>query len=134
MPKELLSGTLEEQCAFLYKLAQEKMQVGNYTGAVHALQEIVRHAPDYEDAAELLTLARARKTQQRNLLLFSLFGAAVFIGIGTFTGVSNDLLLLGLALVGLVVGYGTASVISGWRLKKRESRQNDAPHDPTTNG
>lgn len=134
MPKALLSGTLEEQCAFLYQLAQEKMQVGNYTGAIHALEEIVRYAPDYEDAAVLLALAKGRKTQQRNLLLFSLLGAAIFIGIGTFTGVSNDLFLLVLALVGLVVGYGIASVVSGWRLKRRGRHLNDTPDDPTTNG
>jgi hypothetical protein len=86
------------------------------------LQEIVQHAPDYEDAAELLALAKERKTQQRNLLIFSLLGAALFVGLGTFTGVSNDLFLLVLALVGLVVGYGIASVISGWRLKARDNR------------
>jgi hypothetical protein len=125
MPKELLSGSLEEQCSFLYQIAQEKMQAGNYTGAIHALQEIVQHAPDYEDAAALLVLARERKTQQRNLLIFSLLGAAIFVGLGTFTGVSNDLLLLILALIGLAVGYGIASVISGWRLKARDNRSDN---------
>ncbi|HMN31708.1 MAG TPA: hypothetical protein PKE45_26400, partial [Caldilineaceae bacterium] len=54
MPKQLLTGTLEEQCEFLYTMAVEKMAQGNYTGAVHALKEVVKHAPDFRDAQALL--------------------------------------------------------------------------------
>ena len=54
MPKQLLTGSLEEQCQFLYSLALEKIQQGNYTGAVHALKEIVKYKPDFLDAADLL--------------------------------------------------------------------------------
>lgn len=115
MPKQLLTGSLEEQCDFLYQLAQEKMQIGNYTGAIHALEEIVQHVPTYADAADLLALAKRRKTDQRNRLLFSLLGAAIFIGFGTFTQVGNDLWLFALALLGLLVGYGTANLISSLR-------------------
>ena len=37
MPKQKLTGTLDEQCEFLYGLAITKMAEGNYTGAKHAL-------------------------------------------------------------------------------------------------
>ncbi len=115
MPKQLLTGSLEEQCAFLYQMAHEKMQIGNYTGAIHALQEIVEHAPDYEDASTLLSVAKRRKTEQRNRLLFALIGAVLFIGVGTFSQVGNDLLLFGLAVLGLLAGYGTANLIGSLR-------------------
>ncbi|MCB0115771.1 MAG: hypothetical protein R2873_05785 [Caldilineaceae bacterium] len=115
MPKQLLTGSLEEQCDFLYQLAQEKMQIGNYTGAIHALDEVVKHAPDYADAADLLALAKRRKTDQRNRLLFALIGAALFIGIGTFAQVTNDLWLFALAFLGLLVGYGVANLVSSLR-------------------
>jgi hypothetical protein len=115
MPKELLTGSLEEQCEFLYQLAQEKMQAGNYTGAIHALQEIVEHAPDYKDSAALLALAKEKKTQQRNLIIFSLLGAVAFVGIGTLMQIRNDLVLLAFAVVGLFVGYGLANLIRSFR-------------------
>ena len=54
MPKQKLTGTLDQQCEFLYGLAITKMAEGNYTGAKHALQEIVKYKPDYRDAAQLL--------------------------------------------------------------------------------
>lgn len=111
MPKQLLTGSLDEQCEFLYQLAQDKMQTGNYTGAIHALQEIVEHAPDYKDAVGLLAQARRRKREQRNLLLFSLAGAVIFVGIGTVFQIANDAILLLLAVVGLIVGYGIATFI-----------------------
>jgi hypothetical protein len=53
MPKQVLTGTLDEQCEFLYSLAQEKIGQGNYTGAVHVLKEIVKHKPDYRDAVAI---------------------------------------------------------------------------------
>jgi hypothetical protein len=115
MPKQLLTGPLEEQCAFLYQMAQEKMQVGNYTGASHALKEIARHAPDYKDVAELLALVKRRKAEQRNRLLYSLLGAVIFVGIGTFLQISNDFILLALAVVGLFVGYGIANFLRSLR-------------------
>lgn len=110
MPKELLTGSLEEQCAFLYQMAQEKMEAGNYTGAVYALREIVAHKPDYADAARLLKIAQERKAAQRNLLLFSLLGAVAGVGVGTFLQISNDFVLLALAAVGLLVGYCAATL------------------------
>lgn len=109
--KKQLTGTLEEQCSFLYQLAQEKMEDGNYTGAVYALKEIVRHKPDYHDAAQLLEKARRHKKAQSFRLIISLAGAALFVGIGSTAGVPNDLWLFVLAFAGLLVGYVFANLI-----------------------
>lgn len=105
MAKQLLTGTLDEQCEFLYTLAQEKMQQGNYTVAVHALKEVVKYAPDYRDAAELLAVAQQRKAMHSRLLWFAIAGATILIGVGTLLQIRNDLILLLLALVGAVLGY-----------------------------
>lgn len=115
MPKELLTGSLEEQCEFLYQIAQEKIQAGNYTGAIHALREITEHAPDYKDSAALLALAKRKKTEQRNLLIFSLLGAMIFVGIGTLAQITNDLVLLAFAVIGLLIGYGFANLIRSFK-------------------
>lgn len=109
--KKQLTGTLEEQCSFLYQVAQEKMEDGNYTGAVYALKEIVRHKPDYRDAAQLLEQARRHKKAQSFRLIISLTGAALFVGIGSTAGVPNDLWLFVLAFAGLLLGYAVANMV-----------------------
>lgn len=111
MRTEKLSGTLEEQCEFLYQLAQEKAAQGNYTGAVHVLKEIVKHVPDYKDAPNLLHDLQKKKAEQRNLLLMGLLGAALFTGIGTLIQVPNDLIFILLAIIGAVVGYIVGSLL-----------------------
>jgi hypothetical protein len=119
MPKQLLTGTLDEQCDFLYNVAQEKIAQGNYTGAAYALKEIVKHVPNYKDAAELLAEVKARKSVQTRLLLFGMIGAALFVGLGTLVQVPNDLVFIGLALVGLVIGYGVGNWIESLRTTRR---------------
>lgn len=111
MPKQKLTGTLEEQCEFLYQLAQEKMSQGNYTGAVHALAEIVTHAPAFRDAAALLQAAKRKKSEQRRLLFAAMGGAALFIAVGTVLQLPNDWLFLLFAVVGAFVGFGIANFI-----------------------
>lgn len=111
MPKQMLSGSLDEQSETLYQLAQEKMKQGNFTGAVHALAEVVKHNPDYKDAAQILALAQEHKRTQRRTLTLSLLGAILFVGIGSLSGLTNDVWLLGLALIGLLLGYGAANLI-----------------------
>jgi hypothetical protein len=123
MPKQLLAGTLEEQCEFLYNLAQEKMAQGNFTGAEYALAEVVKHAPDFRDAQALLAEARARKAAQRRLLIAGILGAILFVGFGTLLELSNDLLLIGLALVGVVVGYGVGNWVESYRLQTGAARK-----------
>ena len=111
MPKQKLTGTLEEQCEFLYQLAQEKMSQGNYTGAVHALEEIVTHAPAFRDVAALLQAAKGKKSEQRRLLFSAMGGAALFIAVGTVLQLPNDWLFLLFAVVGAFVGFGIANFI-----------------------
>ena len=111
--RKQLTGTLEEQCSFLYQLAQEKMASGNYTGAVYALKEIIKYKPDYGDAAQLLEKARQHKKAQSFRLVISLVGAVIFVGIGSGAGLDNDLWLFALAFVGLLVGYVVANLVRG---------------------
>jgi len=109
MPKQTLTGTLEEQCEFLYNMAQEKMTQGNFTGAVHTLQEIRKHAPNYRDVTALLAEAKRQKSAQSLLLVAAFLGAALFVGVGTFLKLPNDFLLLLLAVVGAVIGFGVGN-------------------------
>lgn len=113
MRTEKLAGTLEEQCAFLYQLAQDKMAEGNYTGAAHLLSEIVKHDPTYEDAASMLVEVKQQKRTQRNLLLTAILGASLFVGIGTVVQIPNDLIFILLAVIGAVVGFGVGSLFIG---------------------
>lgn len=109
MPKQTLTGTLEEQCEFLYQLAQEKMSQGNYTGAVHALSEVVKHAPAFRDAAALLAAAKEKKAEQRRLLFAGMGGSFLFIVLGTFLQLANDWAFLAFAVVGALIGFGVAN-------------------------
>ena len=113
MVKKQLAGTLEEQCDFLYQLAQEKMTGGNYVGAVYALKEIVKYQPDYADAARLLAVARQQKKKQTFRIVLSLVGAILAVGVGSAVGLSNDLLLLALACAGLLLGYAASNLVRG---------------------
>lgn len=115
MPRELLTGTLDEQCDFLYQLALDKMKDGNYTGAYHALKTVVEHRPDDQDAAEALALAKFKKAEQRNLLTWSLVGGTLFVGIGTWMQFGNDLLFIAFATVGVLLGYFAANLINSFR-------------------
>ncbi len=105
MAKQLLEGTLEEQCAFLYDLALSKMEDGNYTGALYALREVAKYRPEYRDVPVLLVQLKARKREQRRLILVGL-GAGVLAAVGArMAGVTHDLLLIGAGALGLVSGY-----------------------------
>jgi hypothetical protein len=115
MPRQRLTGTLDEQCDFLYGLAVEKMAQGNYTGAVHALGEIVKYKPDFRDSAALLEEARRRKAEQRWLLIAATAGLALFVAIGSFLGAPNDLALIVFAAVGMLVGYGVGNLLFSYR-------------------
>ncbi len=115
MPREMLSGTLDEQCEFLYNLGRQKMDQGNYTGAAHAFGEIVKYAPDYLDAADLLETAKLRKSEQRFLIVSALIGATLMIGVGTLLELRNDLYLLVFALVGTLLGYIVGNFVNNRR-------------------
>ena len=94
------------------------MQQGNYTGAVHLLKEIVKHKPEYRDAAKLLQTAKAQKAEQTFLLLMAILGASLAVALGGRIGVSNDLVFLGLMLVGALLGYGAGNLIRSWRWRQ----------------
>lgn len=115
MPKQLLTGSLEEQCEFLYNLALDKMRQGNFTGAIHALQEIVKHKPDFRDAAAVLAEAKTRKSEQTQLLWFAIGGAAIFVLLGTILQVPNDLIFLVMAVAGALVGFLAGNLVQSLR-------------------
>jgi hypothetical protein len=115
MPKQKLTGTLEQQCEFLYGLAITKMAEGNYTGAKHALEEIVKHKPDFRDAQVLLEQVRRQKSDQTFLIVMAFIGAAIGITVGSLGRLGNDLVLLLLAGVGALLGYGVGNYIRSFR-------------------
>lgn len=115
MPKQLLTGSLDEQCTFLYTLALEKMQQGNYTGAIYALKEVVKYRPDFRDAAAILAEAKQRKAEQSQLLWFAFGGAIIFVLIGTILQIGNDFLFLGLIVVGALLGFFLGNLVRSFR-------------------
>ncbi|MBO9391531.1 hypothetical protein [Caldilinea sp.] len=118
MPSQKLTGTLEEQCEFLYNLALEKMSQGNYTGAIHALKEIVKYKPDYRDAAQLLAEAKERKSEQTFLLLMAVLGASVAVAIGGAMDVPNDFIFLIIVIIGALIGYAVGNLIRSFRHRR----------------
>jgi hypothetical protein len=117
MPKQKLTGTLEQQCEFLYGLAITKMAEGNYTGAKHALEEIVKYKPDFRDAQQLLEQVKRKKSDQTFLIVMAFIGAAVGIAIGSLGRLGNDLVLLLLAGIGALFGYGIGNYIRSFRAR-----------------
>lgn len=111
MARQELQGTLEEQCEFLYGLAVEKMQAGNFSGAVYALKELHRHNPGYRDVARLLAEVKVRKARQRNLILAGLAGGTLSASIAHLLGVTADLWLIAAAAAGLVCTYALVTVL-----------------------
>ncbi len=106
MPKQMLSGTLDEQCEFLYNLALDKMEQGSYTGAIRALQEIVRYAAGLPGLRRsCYRVAENAKAESRWLIVFAFLGGIVMIGVGTLFQASNDAAFLALALAGAGLGY-----------------------------
>ena len=124
MPKQKLTGTLDQQCEFLYGLAITKMAEGNYTGAKHALEEIVKYKPDYRDAQQLLAQVSRQKSDQTFLVVMAFVGAAVGVAVGSIGQLGNDLLLLVLAGIGALLGYGVGNYIRSFRARAENgSRQ-----------
>jgi hypothetical protein len=93
------------------------MAEGNYTGAKHALEEIVKHKPDYRDAKQLLEEVSRKKSDQTFLIIMSFFGAAVGVAVGSLGQLGNDLVLLLLAGIGALLGYGVGNYIRSFRAR-----------------
>lgn len=115
MPKQLLAGTIDEQCDFLYDLSLEKMEHGNFTGAAHLLKEIVKHRPDYRDAPDLLIEVKRYKSQQLTRLFSAIGVASLFIGVGTWLQLGSDWSFLVLVAIGGLVGYGLGNLLNSFR-------------------
>lgn len=105
MAKKMLEGTLDEQCAFLYDLARDKMAQGNYAGALYALREVAKHRPDYRDVPALLVQLQGQKREQRRMILVGLVSGVLFATLARTAGVTHDLLIIGIGILGLVGGY-----------------------------
>lgn len=105
MARQQLAGTLEEQAAQLYEMAQEAMAEGRYSGAYRYLQEIERALPGFRDVPQLLAQANYARREQRFLLLSSLAGGIALIVLARLLGAQSEWLLFGSAVVGLVLGF-----------------------------
>ena len=106
MPVKYLEGTVEEQAAQIYDLAAEAMQEGRFTAAYRYYLEIERAVPGFRDVPELLAKANFALNEQRSLLLGSITGASVLIVLARLLGNDNELVFLGVAVLGLLLGFG----------------------------
>jgi hypothetical protein len=106
MPVKTLEGTVEEQAAQIYELAAEAMLEGRYTAAYRYYLEIERAVPGFRDVPELLAKANYARKEQRTLLLGSITGASVLIVLARLLGNDNELVFLGVAVLGLLLGFG----------------------------
>ena len=105
MPIKTLEGTVEEQAAQIYDLAAEAMQQGRYTAAYRYYLEIERAVPGFRDVPQRLAAASYARKEQRSLLMGSLAGAMVLIVLVRLLGNNNELIFLGAAVLGLVIGF-----------------------------
>ncbi len=116
MPRQELTGTLDEQLATVYDMVQERMAQGKYSGAVHYAKEIIKVDPNYQDIQELLHQAEQAKRKQRWTLLISLSGATIAIAIARGLGFAQDWQSLLFALIGLVLSF----LITTWFFQRRK--------------
>jgi hypothetical protein len=105
MPIKRLEGTVEEQAAQIYDLAAEAMQEGRYTAAYRYYLEIERALPGFRDVPQRLAQANYARREQRFLLMGSLAGAMLLIVLARLLGNSNELVFLGAAVLGLMLGF-----------------------------
>jgi len=105
VPIKRLEGTVEEQAAQIYDLAAEAMQEGRYTAAYRYYLEIERAVPGFRDVPQRLAQANYARKEQRSLLMGSLTGAMLLIVLVRLLGNNNELIFLGAAVLGLVVGF-----------------------------
>ncbi len=122
MPVKPLEGTVEEQAAQIYDLAAEAMAEGRFTGAYHYYQEIERALPGFRDVPELLAKANYARKEQRYLLMGSITGAMILIVLARLLGNDNELIFLGAAVLGLLVGFGLTLWLYPRLAKRPQSR------------
>ncbi len=105
MPKQQLSGTLDEQLATLYEMAQQRLAEGKYSGAVHFAKQIIKADPNYRDIQEILRKAQRAKSEQTWTLVASLVMAMLAIAFARPLGFSKDWQMLILGFFGLLIGF-----------------------------
>lgn len=111
MPRQPLSGPLEEQLAAMYQIVLDRMREGKYGGAVHYAREIIKFAPDYRDIQDLLRRAQVAQRRQSLTLVGSLVAAIAAIGLGWSLGWREDWQSLLFGFIGLLAGF---LLINGW--------------------
>lgn len=111
MAKIELHGTVEEQAAQLYDLAEEAMEEGRYTAAYRYYQEIERAVPGFRDVPKRLAAARYAKREQRFLLWGSLIGAMLLVILARVLGAENELVFLGAGVAGLGLGFVASQLL-----------------------
>ncbi len=110
MPKQQLSGTLEEQKAAVYEIVQQRMAEGKYSGAVHYAKEIIKADPNYRDIQQILQQAQQAKRQQTLTLVASLLAAIAGVTVASVAGFDADWQMLLAGFIGLLIGYLLSTV------------------------
>ena len=106
-----LQGTVEEQAAQLYDMALEATEEGRYAAATRYLREIERAVPGFRDVPQRLAQADYSRREQRFLALGSMTGAILFIIAARLSGTDRELVFLGAAVLGLIVGVLVSLVL-----------------------
>ena len=111
MPKQQLSGPLDEQLATVYEVVQQRLEEGKYSGAVHYAKEIIKVDPNFRDIQEILRQAKRKQRQQSILLSASLAGAILAVIVTRSLGLTQDWLSLTFAVLGGGLGFIAADLI-----------------------
>lgn len=116
-----LTGTPEEQADQLYAMAEEAMAEGRYSGAYRYWLEIDKVLPNYRDVPERLVEANLARREQRFLIMGALAGAVVLLFLARLLGAENELVLLGSAVLGLLVGWFISLLVFSTMVRRRKT-------------
>ena len=100
-----LTGPVEEQAAQMYDLAVTAMEEGRYSGAYRYFLEIESAVPGFRDVPERLRQADYARREQRFLAMGSFAGAIILVIAARLLNAQNELVFLGAAVTGLLVGF-----------------------------
>lgn len=115
-----LTGSPEEQADQLYDLAEEAMAQGRYSGAYRYWQEIEKALPGYRDVPDRLAEANLARREQRFLIMGALAGAVVLVFLARSFGAERELVLLGAAVLGLLVGWLISLLLFSAMMRRRK--------------
>ena len=100
-----LTGPVEEQAAQMYDMAVTAMEEGRYSGAYRYFLEIESAVPGFRDVPERLRQADYARREQRFLAMGSFAGAIILVIAARLLNAQNELVFLGAAVAGLLVGF-----------------------------